>query len=100
MLGVMESRRKRLSVPHPLRLWRERQGLNQQAFAARCDISQSMVSLIETGLRVPLDDTLVRLMEYTGLPAEAFVLPERFLQEQPDFLQKYGPRGKGRRPRR
>jgi transcriptional regulator with XRE-family HTH domain len=99
MVGVMEPRRKRLSVPHPLRLWRDRHGMNQQAFAAACGISQSMVSLIETGLRVPLNDNLERLMDYTGLPAEAFVLPERFLQEQPDFLRKYGPRGKGRRPR-
>jgi len=36
-------------------------------------------------------------LDYTGLPTEAFILPERFLAEHPDFLRKYGRRrGKGR----
>jgi hypothetical protein len=55
-----------------------------------------MVSLIENGLRVPLDDKLEALLDYTGLPAEAFVLPERFLEEHPAFLRKYGQKPKGR----
>jgi hypothetical protein len=49
---------------------------------------------VESGLRIPLDDKLEALLNYTGLPAEAFVLPERFLKDHPDFLRKYGRRGK------
>jgi transcriptional regulator with XRE-family HTH domain len=90
----MERRRKRLEGPHPLRLWREHHQLSQQAFAEACQISQPMVSQIESGYRVPLDSTLERLLDYTGLPAEAFLLPERFLREHPDFLRKHGRRRK------
>jgi transcriptional regulator with XRE-family HTH domain len=96
MLRVMEPRRKRLQQRHPLKQWREREGLNQQELADACGLSQSMISLIESGLRVPLDDILAALLDYTGLPAEAFVLPERFLATNPDFLRKYGRRGKSR----
>jgi helix-turn-helix protein len=80
---------------HPLRLWRKRYRMSHQEFAAACGISQSMVSLIETGLRIPLNDTLERLISYTGLPADAFVRTERFLEEQPDFLRKYRRKGRG-----
>jgi transcriptional regulator with XRE-family HTH domain len=79
-----------------LRQWRERYGVHQKDLAAACGISQGMISLIEAGLRVPLDDKLEALLDYTGLPAEAFVLPERFLEEHPDFLRKYGRKPKGR----
>jgi transcriptional regulator with XRE-family HTH domain len=96
MLRVMEPRRKRLQQRHPLRQWRERVGVNQQELAAACGLSQSMISLIESGLRVPLDDILAALLDYTGLPAEAFMLPERFLATNPDFLRKYGGKPKGR----
>jgi transcriptional regulator with XRE-family HTH domain len=94
MLRLMEPRRKRLQQPHPLRLWREKYGVHQRDLAQDCGISQGMLSLVESGLRIPLDDNLEALLNYTGLPAEAFVLPERFLHEHPDFLRKY------RRPKR
>jgi transcriptional regulator with XRE-family HTH domain len=68
--------------------------MQQQELADACGISQSMVSLIESGLRIPLDQTLEALLDFTGLPVEAFVLPERFLTEQPNFLRKYRRRGK------
>jgi transcriptional regulator with XRE-family HTH domain len=93
MIATMERRRQRLEGPHPLRLWREHRGLSQQAFAEACRVSQPMVSQIEAGLRVPLNAILERLLDYTGLPAEAFLLPKRFLEQNPNFLQKYGRRG-------
>jgi transcriptional regulator with XRE-family HTH domain len=96
MLRLMERRRKRLEQPHPLRLWREKYEVNQRDLAQACGISQGMLSLVESGLRIPLDDKLEALLNYTGLPAEAFVLPERFLKDHPDFLRKYGRRGKSR----
>lgn len=96
MLTRMPPRRKRLQQAHPLRLWRERAGQNQEQVAEACGITQAMVSLIELGLRIPQGEALDRLLAYTGLPTDAFVRTERFLEEQPDFLRKYGRKSKGR----
>jgi transcriptional regulator with XRE-family HTH domain len=96
MLARMEPRRKRLERPHPLKLWREVMGKSQADVAEACQISQPFISYIEAGWRIPLNDALSRLCDYTGLPAEAFVLPERFLRDQPNFLEKYRRRGRPR----
>ena len=88
MLTRMPPRRKRLQQTHPLRQWREQVGKSQIDVAEACGITQAMVSLIELGLRVPQGEALDRLLTYTGLPTDAFVRTERFLEEQPDFLQK------------
>jgi transcriptional regulator with XRE-family HTH domain len=92
MLIRMPPRRKRLQQTHPLRQWRERVGKNQLEVAESCGITQAMVSLIELGLRIPQGEALDRLIAYTGLPTDAFVRTERFLEEQPNFLQKYSRR--------
>jgi transcriptional regulator with XRE-family HTH domain len=92
MLTRMPPRRKRLQQAHPLRLWREHMGKNQLDVAEACGITQAMVSLIEIGLRVPQGEALDQLMAYTGLPTDAFVRTERFLEEEPNFLRKYGRR--------
>jgi transcriptional regulator with XRE-family HTH domain len=97
MLTRMPPRRKRLQQTHPLRQWRERVGQNQGEVAEACGITQAMVSLIELGLRIPQGEALDRLIAYTGLPTDAFVRTERFLEEQPDFLRKYRRKGRGGR---
>jgi transcriptional regulator with XRE-family HTH domain len=89
MLTRMPPRRKRLQQPHPLRLWREQAGRSQEDVAEACGITQAMVSLIELGLRIPQGEALDGLLAYTGLPTDAFVRTERFLEEQPDFLRKF-----------
>jgi transcriptional regulator with XRE-family HTH domain len=88
MLTRMPPRRKRLQQTHPLRQWRDHAGKKQMDVAEACGITQAMVSLIELGLRVPQGEVLDRLIAYTGLPTDAFVRTERFLEAQPDFLQK------------
>jgi transcriptional regulator with XRE-family HTH domain len=88
MLTCMPPRRKRLQQTHPLRQWRDHVGKNQVDVAEACGITQAMVSLIELGLRIPQGEALDRLLAYTGLPTDAFVRTEHFLEEQPDFLQK------------
>jgi len=100
MLTRMPPRRKRLQQTHPLRLWREQIGRNQEEVAEACGITQAMISLIELGLRIPQGDALDRLVQHTGLPTDAFVRTERFLKEQPEFLRKYGrkPKGRGDKP--
>ena len=88
MLTRMPPRRKRLQQTHPLRQWRDHVGKNQVDVAEACGITQAMVSLIELGLRIPQGEALDRLLAYTGLPTDAFVRTEHFLEEQPDLLQK------------
>jgi transcriptional regulator with XRE-family HTH domain len=78
--------------PHPLRQWREHHGLTQAQVAEACGVTQGMVSHIEQYVRIPLGDTLERLRAYTGLSTDAFIRPERFMVEQPDFLRRLRPR--------
>jgi transcriptional regulator with XRE-family HTH domain len=94
MVVGMQPRRRRLQLIHPLKQWRELMGKSQLEVAQACGLTQAFISYIEAGLRIPLNDALVRLRDYTGLPVEAFVLPEEFLRKEPNFLRKY------RRPRR
>jgi DNA-binding XRE family transcriptional regulator len=83
--------------PHPLRQWRDLHGLSQDELAERCGVGQEMISHIERYFRAPRTNTLLKLQEFTGLPADAFVRTERFLEEQPNFLRKYRRKGRGGR---
>jgi transcriptional regulator with XRE-family HTH domain len=58
----------------------------QRQVAEACGLTQGMVACIENYRRVPARESLERLINVTGLPAEALVLPGRFLSEHPDFL--------------
>jgi transcriptional regulator with XRE-family HTH domain len=71
---------------HPLRQWREAQGLTQAQLAEQTDLTQGMISHIERYDRIALGDALARLLDRTDLPAEALVLPERFLAHHPDYF--------------
>ena len=51
-----------------LRALRERQGLTQEDFAARCGISISFASLLERGERSPSYETLVQLSDALRIP--------------------------------
>ncbi len=51
-----------------IRALRERRGLTQEDFAARCDISVSFVSLLERGERNPSYDTLLQVAAALELP--------------------------------
>jgi transcriptional regulator with XRE-family HTH domain len=96
MLGIMPARRPTTPVNHPLRLWREAKDLSQQEVGEACGITQAMISYIEAGKKTPWGDALDKLRDYTGLPADAFLRWQRFVEEEPNFLRKYGRRGKGR----
>jgi transcriptional regulator with XRE-family HTH domain len=88
MFAVMPRRQPADKPPHPLRQWRDQEGLSQEELAERTGITQGMISHIERYFRVPRVDNLKVLLEHTGLPTDAFMLPERFLAEHPDFLRK------------
>jgi transcriptional regulator with XRE-family HTH domain len=72
---------------HPLKRWRRKHRVTQAELAQRCGMRQGTLARYEAGSRTPLGTALIRLMEVTGLPAEALVLPERFLAQRPDFLR-------------
>jgi transcriptional regulator with XRE-family HTH domain len=72
---------------HPLTRWRQKHHYTQMQLAERCGIRQGTLARYESGTRIPRGAHLVTLLEVTGLPAEALVLPERFLEKHPDFLR-------------
>jgi transcriptional regulator with XRE-family HTH domain len=88
---MLERRRNTSRRPlHPLRQWRGVYGVTQDELSAWIGMSQGGISHVERFSRRPHGIAfMVRLMERTGLPMEAFILPERFLQQYPDFLQRF-----------
>jgi transcriptional regulator with XRE-family HTH domain len=72
---------------HPLVQWRARFRVTQVQLSQACQLSQSQVSKIERGQLFPLRESLERLRTYTGLPTDAFIRPQQFLEEHPDFLR-------------
>lgn len=99
IIDVMPSRQQPTGKPvHPLRQWRDQYGLSQTRVAQLAATTQGMIGHIERYIRIPRAGLLEKLVDCTGLPVEAFMLPERFLRDEPNFLRKYGRRGKG--PRR
>jgi transcriptional regulator with XRE-family HTH domain len=62
-----------------IRALRERRGLTQEDFAARCGISVSFASLLERGERSPSYDTLLQVAAALGLP-----LSELFRLDDPE----------------
>ena len=73
-------------LAHPLLQWRERYRVSQADIEEACGISQTFVSKVENGERVPLRETLERLRQFTGLPTDAFIRPYHFLREVPNFM--------------
>jgi transcriptional regulator with XRE-family HTH domain len=66
-----------LGLARRIRALRERRGLTQEDFAARCDISVSFVSLLERGERNPSYDTLLQVAAALELPlSELFRLED------------------------
>jgi transcriptional regulator with XRE-family HTH domain len=88
MVIAMVRRRQPSDKPvHPLRQWRERHGWSQPQVAEYLGVTQGMVSHYELYIRQPRLDVLRKLCELTGLSADAFIEPERFVREHPDFLR-------------
>ncbi len=102
----MQTFQKRHIVEHmamdtPLRRWRRSQGLKQADLDARLGVPEGSIARWEQTLRIPRKDTLERLADFTGLPVEAIMYPERYLREHPEFLVDFAeqPPRRGRRKR-
>jgi transcriptional regulator with XRE-family HTH domain len=78
---------------HPLTRWRNYHGWTQVELAEASGLSQSHIAAIENYQRIPIRDSLERLLDVTGLPTDALVRPERFLAAHPNFLRR--PSGRG-----
>jgi transcriptional regulator with XRE-family HTH domain len=89
MLDSMPPRRQPEDKPvHPLRQWRDHRGVSQTQLAELAGTTQGMIGHIERYFRIPRKALMERLVNCTGLPVEAFVLPERFVRENPNFLRR------------
>jgi len=90
MLGTMGRKPKVHAehgrVIHPLLQWREKYRVSQQEIERACGVTQGMLSKIENLQRIPLRENLEKLLDYTGLPTDAFIRPKHFLREHPHFL--------------
>jgi transcriptional regulator with XRE-family HTH domain len=62
---------------HPLARWREDHEISQAELAQKVQVRQMSISRYEHG-QTPESPILKRLCEFTGLPPQAFVYPERF----------------------
>lgn len=58
---------------HPLKQWREGEGLKQKPAAERLGLTVPTLSRIETGSRTPSLTLAAKLSEKTGIPIDRFV---------------------------
>jgi transcriptional regulator with XRE-family HTH domain len=79
----------RMAQDSPLRRWRRQQRLTQAALAQRLQLKPDTISRYEQGSRIPRGEELERLLDLTQLPADALVLPRRYLRDHPDFLVEW-----------
>jgi transcriptional regulator with XRE-family HTH domain len=78
-----------MAMDSPLRRWRRKHGITQEALGERCGVTKNTIARWEQGFRLPGRDALMRLVEITGLSAEALVYPARYLEEHPTFLVEW-----------
>jgi transcriptional regulator with XRE-family HTH domain len=94
-----------MAMDSPLRRWRRANRMTQRELAARCGVTFTTIARYEQALHFPAHAYLDRLIEVTGLPADALVRPRQFLAAHPDFLAEWAEdvpsRGRrGRPPKR
>lgn len=74
------------TVDSPLRRKRLALRLSQKALANLCGIDTGTISRLERGeLKSPHGAHLLCLMRVLELPAEAFIDPQQYLVDHPDF---------------
>jgi transcriptional regulator with XRE-family HTH domain len=93
-----------MAMDSPLRRWRWSRGLSQAALADMCGLETNTISSYEQGHRRPQPSTIDRLVEVTGLSADALIYPRRYLEEHPEFLAEFAAdeppkRGRPKKPR-
>lgn len=72
-LGFHYGNRKRMEGTHPLKTWRENQGLTQEKAAEQLGLTEPTLSRYETGARMPSLTQAAKLSEKTGIPIDRFV---------------------------
>jgi transcriptional regulator with XRE-family HTH domain len=90
-----------MAMDSPLRRWRRKYGVTQEQIAQRCGVSTNSIARWEQANRVPSGPHVRKLIEITGLSADALMFPERYLAEHPEFLARWAEQPPRRgRPRR
>ena len=56
-----------------LRKERERRGISMTALAERAGLSQQMISYVEREMRIPRVDSLIRICDALGIPADRLI---------------------------
>jgi transcriptional regulator with XRE-family HTH domain len=74
----------------PLRRWRRQHGMTQEQLSERCGVSVNTVARWEQADRMPSGPHVIRLIEITGMSADALLFPKRYLEEHPEFLERWG----------
>jgi transcriptional regulator with XRE-family HTH domain len=69
-------------MAHPLKAYREANGLTLEALAARVGVSAPTISRIETGENLPSMALLGRLKAATGISADEFLPTETAPEKQ------------------
>lgn len=75
-------------MDHPLTRWRHQHEKTQVELSQLSGIRQGTLARYESGTRIPRKAHLLTLMQVTGLPLEALIFPDTYLQEHPDFLRE------------
>jgi transcriptional regulator with XRE-family HTH domain len=73
----------------PLRRWRRKHGMTQEQLGQRCGVTKNTIARWEQGFRMPGGPSVRKLIEATGLSADALMFPERYLAEHPTFLVRW-----------
>jgi transcriptional regulator with XRE-family HTH domain len=73
MLGIGHYEAIRKEIIRLLRQERERRRLSKYAVAQRSGVSESMLSLVERGLRNPTMELMLRVVDGIGVDLEPFI---------------------------
>ena len=65
-----------VQIGNRIRALREKQNKSLDAVAGELGISQSAISMYETGNRIPRDEIKIRIAEYFAVPVESIFFPE------------------------
>jgi transcriptional regulator with XRE-family HTH domain len=78
-----------MAMDSPLRRWRRKHGVTQEQLAQRCGVTKNTVARWEQADRIPSGPHVRRLVEITGLSADALMFPAHYLTEHPEFFARW-----------
>jgi len=74
-----------MAMDSPLRRWRRKHRVTQEALAQRCGVTTNTVARWEQADRIPSGPHVRKLIEIT----DALMFPEAYLVQHPEFLARW-----------